>query len=273
MRHKELAAFIAARERHRTGKGKRDPVIAKYRFCNVRRNDDRVTKWVHHHYFNSWQDNPDLWFALMVARLFNNPDTLGPVAIMRAVLPFRPEVMRGILQRRVASGLKNFNAAYIVSTNGIAKDKVEYLIDDVLIPAWARRKEISGKIANCGQLANVHIELCSLKGMGSFMAAQVIADLKYAHPTKWVDFHTFAASGPGSKRGFNRVMGAPLKYPWKEEEFRRLLLALRDLVNKELSMEPLTAQDLQNCLCEFDKYERARTGEGAPKQIYTPHRD
>lgn len=30
----------------------------------------------------------------------------------------------------------------------------------------------------------------------------------------------------------------------------------------------LCAQDIQNCLCEFDKYERVRLGEGAPKQRY-----
>jgi hypothetical protein len=32
----------------------------------------------------------------------------------------------------------------------------------------------------------------------------------------------------------------------------------------------LCAQDLQNCLCELDKYERVRLGEGKPKRRFVP---
>jgi hypothetical protein len=43
-------------------------------------------------------------------------------------------------------------------------------------------------------------------GLGSFIAAQVVADLKYIEPlNKRFDWQTFAASGPGSRRGLNRV--------------------------------------------------------------------
>jgi hypothetical protein len=112
----------------------------------------------------------------------------------------------------------------------------------------------------------------TLNGLASFMAAQVVADLKYARgPKKWADFHTFAASGPGSKRGLNRVLGRDKDAPMPEAEFRRVLAMLRLAVSARLaSWEPITAQDIQNCLCEYDKYERARTGEGRPKQLYKP---
>jgi hypothetical protein len=36
------------------------------------------------------------------------------------------------------------------------------------------------------------------------------------------------------------------------------------------NLKDLHAQDIQNCLCEFDKYERVRLGEGTPKQLYKP---
>ena len=74
----------------------------------------------------------------------------------------------------------------------------------------------------------------------------------------------------GSRRGLNRVCGHPVDSAWREEHWRAMLRALRDSTNARLKMEPLTAQDIQNCLCEFDKYERARLGEGRPKQKYTP---
>lgn len=273
MRVGDLANFIKARERHRVARERGnkvlrpDPIISQYRFCNVRRNDDRVTKWVHANYLAPWRDEPHLWFALVVARLFNNERTL--LDIKKGVLPFKPEWMRGVLAKRKDAGLKNFNAAYIVSTNGRAMDKVDYVIDLVLQPLWDNRRKITRDLAT-GRLANAQMVLEAQQGLGSFMAAQVLADLKYAHPESWDDFHTFAASGPGSKRGLNRVMGTPVDGPYREDYFRRDLGVLRDAVNARLSMEPLTAQDLQNCLCEFDKYERARLGEGRPKQKYAP---
>jgi len=121
-------------------------------------------------------------------------------------------------------------------------------------------------------LAQAHALLQAQNGLGSFMAAQVLADLKYLSGEHYEDFDTFAASGPGSKRGMNRVYDRPVEAPWTEKQFREEITHLRFAVNKLLKWEePLTAQDLQNCLCEFDKYERARTGEGEPKQLYRPH--
>lgn len=273
MQVSNLVRFIKARERHRVARetGKKilrpDPIIREFRFCNVRRNDDRVTKWVHANYLERWRDHEFLWFALIVARLFNNEPTLASIA--DSVLPFKIGTMKKTLQKRKAAGQKNFNAAYIVSTNGLAMDKIDYVLDLVLNPMWQARKLISRDM-QVGQLANAHLLLEQQNGLGSFMAAQVLADLKYAHPIRWVDFHTFAASGPGSRRGLNRVLGQPINTPCSESNFRAILAQLRDAVNARLGTDPLTAQDIQNCLCEFDKYERARLGEGKPKQKYQP---
>lgn len=268
--------FIQARDRHREAKengswqsrAKKDPIISQFRFCNVRRNDDRVTKFIHAWAFEFWQDSKDLWFALVVARLFNNEETLSDIA--NYTLPFKATRMRERLHGRRDVGVKNFNAAYVVSTNGRAMDKVDYLIDHVLQPLWDDRARLSKDINRTEYLEDVHKILMLQNGMASFMAAQVVADLKYADPARWRDFHTFAASGPGSKRGLNRVAGLPIVSGWREDAFRATLLILRDMVNARLLWEPITAQDIQNCLCEYDKYERFRLGEGTPKQLYKP---
>lgn len=275
MRVSDLCRFIERREAHRDYRegtcnhsfAHLDPIISKYRFCNVRRNDDRVTKWVFEHYMDYYRSSPYVWFALVVARLFNNEATLE--AIRPHVLPFSPANMKKVLRARAKAGDKNFNAAYIVSTNGLAMDKVDYVVDNLLKPLWRIKGPVTEQLNNCATLAEAHRVLTVQRGLGSFMAAQVLADWKYLEgKTRWSDFNEFAASGPGSRRGLNRVMGRDLKAPWREEEFRTQLSALREKVNLRLCMEPLTAQDLQNCLCEFDKYERARTGEGRPKQKY-----
>ena len=109
-------------------------------------------------------------------------------------------------------------------------------------------------------------------GMGSFLAAQVICDLKYVEPLRSADdWRTWAASGKGSLRGLNRVMGHDKGRSWTEHEWFRRLHALHAEIGplvRASKMPPIHAQDLQNCLCEFDKYERTRLGEGKPRCRY-----
>ncbi len=277
MRTKELVAFIKERQRifiaKETGKRRpwtKDPILEKYRFCNVHREDDRVTRWLRDHWYPNFTGNPDMWFTAIVARLFNQPDALE--AIRPYVLPWKPERIREILHKRKEAKLRNFNAAYIVSTNGIAMEKVDYIVLRVLGPIWAARQRMRPKVDDT--LATYHILLTQFDGLGSFIAAQVVADLKYLDgcPLSTADdWWTFAASGPGSRRGLNRVLGFPLNKNLPEFGWRAHLNDLLKNVNKMLTgydWAPFHAQDLQNCLCEFDKYERARLGEGEPKQLY-----
>lgn len=290
MRVDDFVKFITAREFHRIAKergwsalgggprprAKPDKIIAEYRFCNVRRNDDRVTKWIHGNILEPLEEDENLWFYLVIARLFNSPNTLRAFTYDQYI-HWRPEQWRKKLKQMREHGTI-FNAAYIVSTNGRAMDKVDYVIDEVLKPLWQARKVIGKTIADAKTLDEVHVILMSAQGLGSFMAAQVVADFKYAGSrSRWKDWHTFAASGPGSRRGLNRLQGTPVNGPYSESYFRRDLAALREEVNIQLKqrpamkhLSPLTAQDIQNCLCEFDKYERARLGEGRPKQKYMP---
>jgi hypothetical protein len=114
-----------------------------------------------------------------------------------------------------------------------------------------------------------------LYGMGSFMAAQVVADLKYANPLKNAsDWTSFAASGPGSRKGLNAVMGRELTEPWAEDKWRlahaRMIDALQPMIKKKELDLKLDAADWQNCLCEFGKYWKAYTGVGRPKQRFKP---
>lgn len=283
MRVNELVRFIVERERIRVKKeaGKprpwtEDPILSHYRFCNVHREDDRVTRWLREHWYpylvgngRTQDPNPDIWFTAVVARLLNNPEALE--AVRETIVPWKPEKFRQILHRRKAFGLKNFNAAYIVSTNGVQMDKVDYLVSMVLGLLWADRKQMRPKDGD--SLDVYHKMLMTYDGLGSFMAAQVVADLKYMFPlNQATDWLTFAASGPGSRRGLNRVMDRAVDMPWKEVTWHSTLLTLQERVNlkllKGLFPYPLHAQDIQNCLCEFDKYERARLGQGEPKQIY-----
>lgn len=273
MRVADFAEFIIAREATRIRKAADkpkpwtdDPILQTFRFCNVRREDDAVSIWVREEWRERHMDDPLMWFAMVVARLFNNPDTLAAIGYP---VPWKPAKVKAIINKRRAAGLKVFNAAYIVSTNGRPGDKVDYLFSLVLGPMWEKRKKLTAAI-NGRTLAEAHAALMDCQGMGSFMAAQIVADLKYTPALQGAqDWYSWAAPGPGSMRGLNRVRGMDPDTPWGRA-WLPILLELREAVIPKLPkpLRNLHAQDLQNCLCEFDKYERIKTGEGRPKQLY-----
>lgn len=274
MRVKELFAFI--RERHRiyirkyAGEPKpwtKDPILQQYRFCNVFRELDTVTEWITNNWRAPHTNDKDLWFAMCVARLVNWPDTLNEIGYP---VPWNATKFVKAMHKRKAAGKKVFSGAYIVSTNGHTMDKAQYLAERVLTPLWESRKDIRPVEGN--DLELLHKILMNFDGMGSFMAAQVVADVKYAIPMLTApDWWVFAASGPGSRRGLNRVLGRPVDSPWKEGDWYKNLIVLLAKIKPMMEEEcepPMHAQDLQNCLCEFDKYERTRLGEGTPRSKY-----
>lgn len=285
MRTKDLSEFIIARDAVRVAKEKglprakwtKDPILATYRFCNVHREDDRVTKWIADCWRAPMAGDPGVWFAMLAARLFNNPETL-----CRLGLPlggkWNAAGWQKALDKMKAEGRRVFNPAYIVSTNGRAMEKVEYLMVHVLAPAWERRKEFGTALRDGVKLGELNTMLQELNGISGFMAGQIVADLKYTpfFPEHEIsDWWSFASSGPGSRRGLNRVMEDPTDKPWREDAWigtlEQLAIGVRKATEKKVGR--LHNQDLQNCLCEFDKYERARLGEGRPKQTYTPNEE
>lgn len=265
---RERNAIYLKRQRGEPKPWTSDPILQSYRFCNVYREQDTVTKWIAKNWRDPYDDiDPDLWFAMCVARLVNWPETLEEIGYP---VPWEPSWFCDVLHGRRYDDKKVFSGAYIVSTNGWAMDKADYLAQRVLTPLWEARATLRPLKADT--LASYHARLTRFNGMGSFMAAQVVADLKYVSPLSAAkDWYVWAASGPGSRRGLNRVLGRPVRSPWKEANWLKELQILHDKILRVKlgeGMPTLHAQDLQNCLCEFDKYMRTHNGEGRPRSTY-----
>lgn len=278
MRTEELLAFIELRHSVFLAKqaGKRKPwssdkILQNFRFCNVYRELDTETIWIARNWRDPHLEDPDLWFAMLVARFLNWHPTLDAIGYP---VPFKSKQVAGVLSKRRALGEKIFTGAYTVSTNGIAIDKIDYVMGMVFQPAWEARNEI--RPVKGETLASFDEKLQSLRGVSGFMSGQIIADLKYAPKTPLYeasDWWTWAASGPGSRRGLNRVLERPVDQSWSEQKWTEALRALRDALKPMLKTSKILnndihAQDLQNCLCEFDKYERVRLNEGRPRATY-----
>lgn len=201
---------------------------------------------------------------MAVARFVNWPETLEDLGLP---IPWDPTIFRNTLCRRFKEGKQVFTGAYIIPSSG---PKVSYIAKNVLTPLWERRDRIRPIAGD--SLGSFFARLNTSQGFGSFMTAQVVADIKYVEPlVSASDWYSWAASGPGSRRGLNRVLNRPKDKSWKESDWRWELAKLQDRITPEIeeaSMPVLHAQDLQNCLCEFDKYERVRLGEGRPRSKY-----
>jgi hypothetical protein len=246
-----------------------DHIFQKYSFTNVRREDDRVTRWIATNWREPHATDPDLWFAMAAARFTNWPDTMAELGFP---VPCKREHFIATLQDRAARGEKVFNEAYNITNGGQSVPKAQH-VANVLDKLWTARNTLRPRPDE--RLAEWHGRLVQRDGLGSFMAAQIVADMKYVEPLRRAnDWMTFAASGPGSKRGLNRVLGRPLQTSWDEHGWRVKLRELHEDIKPKLEgvgLGDLHAQDLQNCLCEFDKYLRAKLGEGHPKTRFTPH--
>lgn len=246
-----------------------DSVLRQWRFTNVYRELDRVTTWLRVRWREPHADDPDLWFAMVLARLINWPPTLAAVGYP---VPWNEDQF---IRRMAARRGKVWTGAYMVRSDvwWTGSPKHEYVAHAILDTMWRGRERLRPQAADT--LSRWHTVLMAEMGMGSFTAAQVVADMKHVPPLLGAtDWTTFAASGPGSRRGLNRVMGRRPRDAWREDEWRLRLADLREATATmfvEAGMVVPDAQDLQNCLCEWDKYSRVKNGEGRPRAQYIPH--
>ena len=271
--------FIGERERIRIRRANGDPppwtddpILREWSFCNVRREDDRVTRWIAENWRTPHAADPDLMFVLVIARFVNWPDTLAELGYP---VPWDPEHFLAVLSARKQRGEVCFGPAYNIPNFGSATPKPETLVQQVFSPLWRplTRKRLQPKEDD--SLHSYYGQLKGENGLASFMSGQIAADMKYVPPLKNArDWMSFAAPGPGSRRGLNRVLGRPVDERWRDDDTWRVAFRrLREQIMPELQrmgLGDLHAQDLQNCLCEFDKYERVRLGEGKPKRRFVP---
>jgi hypothetical protein len=238
-----------------------DRILQKKFFCNMYRELDKTTIWIREHWRERHHADPDLWFSVAVARMVNYPDSLAEIGYP---VPWDAGHFVEVLRARKARGEKSFHQAYKPPTPSAGGNRIDFVAHQVLTPMWEARERLR-KIVRM-TLDNAHKELMTCYHLGSFPAAQIIADLKYVEPMKSApDWHTFAASGDGSRRGLNRILGQSVDAYRTEECWRIELRKLHERLTPHYVARGLPvphAQDLQNQLCEWDKYERVRLTPG-----------
>lgn len=239
-----------------------DPILNTYRFCNVRRMDDRVSNWLYNYWYRPNIDHRNMLLACALARFINLPASLE---IIGYPYRFSPETIIHRLRAYWDQGNQIFNGAYMIRGND-GMDKIECVVNYYVLPL----KGLLGSV-DTQSMERTWSALLGSYGMGSFMAGQIVADLRWGLKGKWSDRKTWAPLGPGSQRGANRLLGRPINTPMKQEEFNEILAGIIAQCQERLPREitrRLEAIDYQNCLCEFDKYARTLYDGRRPKALF-----
>lgn len=258
-----------------------DPVFQRYKFTNIRRRDDRVSRWVLSNVSQPNRRDANLWFTLLITRLINWPPTLERL-LYEEVIPctpetFSPEMFEVTVEGVKREGGKVYSGAYMLYPTRLdpggnkARSVARYILSDVA----ARAEDISyalwrqDKPQSVGRFVG---SLAQAYGVGTFMAGQVAADLSYVpgQLAEAEDLYAWAPIGPGSARGLNYLHGRRPFAGWLQSDFNVALMQVRDRIKQELGLGDLTLHDVQNVMCEFSKYCRVVLGEGKPKTVYNP---
>ncbi len=251
-----------------------DPILRAYRFCNVRREDDRVTVWVRQHIREPYADHPYLWLMLCIARQINWPDTLEDL-IFNGAWPdrdiFDPREMTIVLNRRKDRGDKVYTGAYMISAPATkGQDKQAYIAETVIGDLWKRRDTFARW--DGATLQRTHERITRSNGWGQFMAYQAVVDMRFtALLDNAEDRLTWAAAGPGTIRGLNRLHGRKVDAALSQGQALSEMRAIYKVVQQETDVA-MDFSDVPNILCETDKYLRVKNGEGKPRALYVPGR-
>jgi hypothetical protein len=206
------------------------------------------------------ETDPDLFFAMVIARrCLNQTETMAELGYP---VPWDPVHYLSVVNSRRDRKLPIVSTVYKTVIGGVPGPGPENQVDHLLDPLWASHlqyRPLTGE-----SLASYHGRLGSVKHMGDFYTAQVIADLKYTPCLRDAsDWWTFAIPGPGSVRGMNRIMGRPALtgvsfYEEKKsmgstvslsKQARTSWLEEVNFLREDMGLaKVLCAQDMQNCL-------------------------
>jgi hypothetical protein len=241
-----------------------DEIFQRTYFCNVHRENDRVTQFIRT-FYNPFVQERFFEYNIVYSRFINWPPTIQRTGYL---YEHNPGELRASLEGLARDG-KIWGNAYVITTHGQKMPKIDYLTDQVLDAVYKLTDSL--KAANtCEVMAR---QLQDVGGIGSFLAGQIVADLKNTpgHPLYMApDKRTFVVPGPGSVRGASwwwagkPGMITPLTFKLPFGSIRKDV----DLALRGKDIPYIDNQDLQNCLCEFDKYMRVRTGTGRSKRSY-----
>jgi len=263
-----------------------DEILSTYKFCNVFRELDKGTIWCRKNIREPYANHPELFFNIAAYRLYNLVSTATEIMEKVGFIEKQSQLndVVKVVRARRARGERIFTGAHMI-TGTLGGDKIHQIFEICLPKLWQNRRLLEPIDGNTLEIA--FNRLCShTPGYGPFTSYEVITDLRHTRYLQNAsDIMTWANPGPGAKRGICRLLGLQVRttnggtpsleirhqYPKREEyiEYMKFILNISGVyLNSWIS--PLEMRDVEHSLCEWDKYERTRLGEGRPRSKYVP---
>jgi hypothetical protein len=285
-----------------------DEILRTYKFTNVKREHDRMTKFFLKIYKSmnffsesgDWQDRCELFMTCAIFRYFGTEKSAEVLGTFSWANDEDDGNGNKFFTERIPKyGLQNdltFTGAYIVPNCGDPREKY-LVVADILEGIWKVHENVVEAISgpeSQKRMKDAVDLLTSCWGCGSFMAKEILLDYVLATGEKPSDWTVWTPIGPGARRGAARVASAdgsldrPLSEPKALEVAKDLYDAYRqvpmtaddmvwptftEIAGSTVRWVELDLCDIQFQLCEFDKYMRAKSGDGKPKKLFVPRTD
>ena len=261
--------FAAERQRiyHRRVRGESgpwtdDPVLSSHRFTNAYRAADRVSQYlIRHVAYEGDQAVDEVVFRVLLFKLFNKVSTWQLLSAgfgTPSAQAFSVEAYDAVLTRAFTRGARIYSAAYIMpaAAPGVARKHLTHL-------RLLRRmidEHLPERLAACTSMRAGYEALLRYRGIGPFLAYQLITDLNYTSALSFSEME-FVVPGPGARSGIRKCFADVGDY--LEAELIRYVadrqeheFATRGIAFEDLWGRPLQLIDCQNLFCEVDKYAR-----------------
>lgn len=272
---------MIAREKLRLRKEAKEPwpwseddILNTFKFTNVKREHDRTTRWMRQHWTGPKLNRPggEIIFNCALFRYFGTAEFADALGWQTEWIA---EECIKLAKDRRARNERVFTGAYIIPTLGQRGPKVEAVCNLILSPLWDRRDRIAEVAQETKRWEMVAVEMKKLPGFGGtgFMTKEALQDVMQTPVLANArDRNTWCPAGPGARRGLNRIHNRDLKRVVGEAQLLKEMISLLTASALALPafMPELELHDIQFQLCEYDKYERVRFGQGRPKARYEP---
>ena len=273
----------------------RDPILQQYRFTNVFRELDKTTAWFKRYVREPLRNKPEVLVATVLFRLLNRIEVGEAVFLHDSLLaessafyelvradgnPKRTRIAIRNIERAITAFVGDrgpyVTGAYIItSPTGMRKlPGVLSIVEKFALSDWQN----FSRNADIRSLESAWEWLKEYPYFGPFHSYEMVTDLRHTALLECApDVMSWANVGPGCRRGLNRVMGRDKRdhstgTEQMLDEMRELLALSRDAglwpQNDKKNWPSWEMREVEHTLCEFDKMERVRLGEGRPRGVY-----
>ena len=233
----------------------KDSILRENKFTNVYRQADKGTVWILRMLNNEMPDDVRLWNIIWY-RFFNwykHAEHFVPGYCKNV------NTLENYIRDCYYNDRKIFTGCHMTTSIGGELKHESYI--QACWDVWHKRHKLVEDLAG-GTMENAFVVLKSLRMVGPFVSYEMVCDLRFTNLIDPKDKMSWANVGPGAKRGMIRLGLDPTI-----ATMQKLLAQAPDKHLERIGLD-FELREVEHSLCEFDKYERIRLGQGRSKERY-----